>query len=344
MAAFTRAMVPVVALGVGSWLGLGRPDVRTALAAGARAVSSASGLVRQLSGARPGSSDEPTEHARGDVVPPQDRARGVDGAALPDPPAPWPRLNPDANAERAWLLAEGPAHAAGDGRRLVTFTFDDGPFPETAPTVLRILAQHRIHATFFLIGEYLEGDDKRATEARMWAKRIADAGHLVGNHTYDHHKLTSLSHASALAEIDDCSASIERATGKRPLLFRPPYGEVDPWLQGVIRDRGLELLLWSIDVEDMKREDPEEIVRALEQQLDFAQGGVVLLHDMHWPSVKAFNRLLRWLDGNRWDAAHPEKRGWDIVDLPEYLRSTAASPQPYPTREALERARQGMKP
>jgi peptidoglycan/xylan/chitin deacetylase (PgdA/CDA1 family) len=334
MSAFTRAMVPVVALGVGTWLGLGRPDARTAVAAGARAMASASGIVKDVTSRGAGSGSAP------DAVPPQEHQHGVDSSALPDPPAPWPRLNPEASAERAWLLAEGPAHAPDDGRRLVTFTFDDGPFPETSPTILRILAQHKIRATFFFIGEYLEGDDKRATEARAWAKRIADAGHLVGNHTYDHHKLTSLSHAQALAEIDDCGASIERAIGKRPSLFRPPYGELDSWLQSAVRERGLELLLWSIDVEDMKRDDPDEIVTALEQQLDYAQGGIVLLHDMHWPSVKAFNRLLRWIEASRWNPNRPDKRGWDVVDLPEYLRATAASPQPYATREALERARQ----
>jgi peptidoglycan/xylan/chitin deacetylase (PgdA/CDA1 family) len=327
MAAFTRAMVPVVALGVGTWLGLGRPDARSALAAGTRAIASVAGAAHD---------------AAPSVIPPPPLEREpstVDASSLPDPPAPWPRLNPDASAERAWLLAEGPAHAAGDGRRLVTFTFDDGPFPETAPTVLRILDQHHIRAAFFLIGEYLDGDERRAAETRAWARRIADAGHLVGNHTYDHKLLTSLPHASALAEIDEAAAAIERAIGTRPALFRPPYGETDAWLEGGLRERRLELLLWSIDVEDMKKSDPDEIVTALKTQLEYKQGGVVLLHDMHWPSVKAFNRLLRWLDADRWDRQHPEKPGWDIVDLPEYMRATAAAPQPYASREDLERAR-----
>ena len=154
------------------------------------------------------------------------------------------------------MVAEGLTHGANDGRRLVTFTFDDGPFPETAPTVLRILDQHRIRGTFFFIGKYLDGDDKHAIETRMWAKRISDAGHLVGNHTLDHKLLTSLSHAAALSEIDDSAAAIERATGKRPVLFRPPYGEVDPWLQAALRERHLDLLLWNIDVEDMKKDRP----------------------------------------------------------------------------------------
>ncbi len=325
MSLFLRAMVPVLALGAGTWLGLGRPDLRSAVAAGSRAVTSVAGAARETA---------PTS------VPPLERQpQTVDASSLPDPPPPWPNLNPGASGERAWLLAEGPARTRSDARRLVTFTFDDGPFPETAPTVLKILDQHHIRAAFFLIGRYLAGTDHRAAETRMWAKRIADAGHFVGNHTFDHRLLTGLSHPTALGEIDRSAAAIEHAIGRRPILFRPPFGEVDPWLEGVMRDRHLELLLWSVDVEDMKRDDPDEIAQLLEQQLAFKQGGVVLLHDMHWPSVKAFNRLLRWLESDKWDPANPQKPGWDIVDLPEYLRATAASPQPYATREELERAR-----
>jgi len=335
MSFLSRAMVPLLALGAGSWLGMGRPDLKTMSAASAGAPDAVRSFTHFVTGA--------AHRAAPDLVPPPPLEREpatVDASALPDPPSPLPRLNPDDRAEKAWLLAEGPTHAAGDGRRLVTFTFDDGPFPETAPTVLRILEQHRIHAAFFLIGEYLDGPTPHAAETRLWAKRIVDGGHLVGNHTRDHKLLTSLSHAAALSEIDDSAASIERATGQRPVLFRPPYGEVDPWLEGVLRDRKQELVLWSIDVEDMKRTDPDDIVRSLEQQLEYKSGGVVLLHDMHWPSVKAFNRLLRWLEADRWDSAHPEKPGWAVVDLPEYLRATAAAPQPYASREELERARQ----
>ena len=60
---------------------------------------------------------------------------------------------------------------------------------------------------------------------------------------------------------------------------------------------------------------------------------------MHWPSVKAFNRLLRWMENERWDPAHPDHAGYDIVDLATYLKATAASPQPFETREQLEDAR-----
>jgi peptidoglycan/xylan/chitin deacetylase (PgdA/CDA1 family) len=326
MAFFPRAMIPVVALAWGSWLGMGRPDVRTAFAQGAHALTSVAAAAHEI---------VPTR-----LVPPLEREPPtVDASALPDPPLPWPRLNPEDSNERAWLIAEGPAHPRGDGRRLVTFTFDDGPSCDTAPTMLRILDQHKIHATFFLIGEYLTGDDRRSDEARQWARRLSEAGHLIGNHTLEHRLLTGLSHAAALGQIDDSAGAIERAVGRRPILFRPPFGQLDPWLEGALRERQLELVLWSIDVEDMKREDPDEITQLLQQQLTYRQGGIVLLHDMHWPSVKAFNRLLRWLESSRWSGAHPEIPGWSIVDLPEYFRAIAASPQPYASREELERTR-----
>jgi peptidoglycan/xylan/chitin deacetylase (PgdA/CDA1 family) len=324
MAAFFRALVPLMALGVGTWFGLGRPDAQAAASVGehwmARAIS--------------------REPPPAPAVPPLDHPPStVDPSTIPDPRPPWPRLNPDDRTERAWLLAEGPAHAPTDGRRLVTFTFDDGPSPETAPTLLRILSEHKIRATFFFIGRYLIGDGRRAEESRLWASRIAAAGHTIGNHTLDHRVLAGLSHAAALAQIDDSAAAIERATGQRPWLFRPPYGSMDDWLEGVARDRHLELLLWNTDVQDMKRSDPDEIERMLMDQLEYAQGGIVLLHDVHWASIKAFNRLLRKLEASKWDPSRPTQRGWDIVDLGEYLRATAASPQPYKTRDDLERAR-----
>jgi peptidoglycan/xylan/chitin deacetylase (PgdA/CDA1 family) len=341
MSVLARALVPAVALGLGTWLGLGRPDAQAAMAAGARAIASVTAAAREV--APPTGPGRSSPGEPGSPAPPLDKPPAtIDPSDIPDPSPPWPRLNPDDTVDRAWLVAEGPVHAHDDGRRLVTFTFDDGPFPETAPTVLRLLAEHRIRATFFFIGEYLLGDGPHAVETREWARKIAEAGHYIGNHTMHHKPLTGLSHATALAEIDDSAAAIERATGRRPLLFRPPYGALNPFLEGALRERHLELLLWNVDIEDMKKQDPDEMLESLQGALEYTGGGIVLLHDMHWPSVKAFNRLVKWLDTNKWDPKHPDHFGWSVVDLPEYLRATAAAPQPYATREELEKARRAI--
>jgi peptidoglycan/xylan/chitin deacetylase (PgdA/CDA1 family) len=325
MSVFARALILSAAVGAGSWVGLGRPDAQTALAAGRKAVGS---VAHEALG-------------RHDTTIPalEKEPRTIDPSALPDPAPPFPRLNPEARAERAWLLAEGPQHPAGDGRRLVTFTFDDGPSPETDPALLRILETHHIRATFFFIGGYLAGSGRRAAEVRDWAKRIASAGHFIGNHTLDHKLLPLLPEPAALADIDDSAAAIESAVGEKTHLFRPPYGQLDATLEGALKQRELDLVLWSVDVEDMKKADPDEILTALEKQLSYKQGGIVLLHDVHSASVKAFHNLVHWLLASKWDRTHPEKPGWDIVDLKEYMAATAASPQPYGAREDLEKAR-----
>ena len=317
-------VVAVVAWLAGSWVGLYAPT--TALTTGpttatARTTAPTSAATPQDVG------------PRGDLPP-----APVDARALPDP-VPWPRLNVDANVGRAWLLAEGPAPAQGSGRRLVTFTFDDGPFPETTPVILRALARHHVHAAFFFIGRYLEGHDERGIASREVARQVLAQGHLVGNHTRDHELLTGIPHARALEQIDDGAADIERAIGTRPVLFRPPYGQLDAFTEDALRARGAELVLWSVEAADMKNDDADAIAASIEQQIEMSGGGVVLLHDIRWSTVKALPKLLDWLHARRFDPARPERVGFEVVDLVQYLRETAARPQPYADRAALEHAR-----
>lgn len=250
-----------------------------------------------------------------------------------------PPQNPDETIARAWLLAEGPYHPPGDNHDYVTFTFDDGPFPETTPKVLDLLDRYGVHATFFLIGRYLDGDDARSELARSVVRRMVAAGHLVGNHTYDHRHLTELSRPAALAQIDMASDAIFRVTGEKPKYFRPPFGDLSRFLERTFSERKTDVTLWSLEAEDMERSDDHAVAHEIRLRMEYAHGGVVLLHDCRESSVEALDRLLRWLDDNKWDPTHPEKRGFEIVDLPTYARLTAASPQPYPTRDALLKAR-----
>lgn len=319
-----RAVVPLVALAAGTWMGMGRPDATALQGYARRAAFQVAGDKAKALGIQP---------------PPQgDRPPPVDPSRLPEPRA-WPELNPEGTASRAWLLAEGPAYAPDDPHRYVTFTFDDGPFPETTPKVLELLARYRVRATFFFIGRYLEGDDRRAEETRDAATRIAAAGHFIGNHTYSHPHLPQLPRLKALAQIDDAAAAIERATGKRPTLFRPPFGETDPFLEQAVKDRGLSLWLWSVAVDEMKMTDSEKIAEALKARIEFAGGGTILLHDMRWPSVHALERLLRWLSAHAYDPKKPKRRGYEIVDIVEYMKQTARAPQPFTSRQQLEEHR-----
>ncbi len=316
----------------GSWLGLGSPRLDS-LHATRLSFESLAWLPRRLGPPAPPSLAPAGTNGGGDASVPS-----VDAHLLPDP-NPWPSLNPDVSVSRAWLLAEGPSHPATDGRRLVTLTFDDGPFPETTPVVLKVLAKHRAKGTFFWIGRYLDGPSDRAVRTRAVAQAVRDAGHLIGTHTHDHMRLIGVSHADVLGQIDRGMASIERAVGVRPSVFRPPYGQLDEYGETVARERGLTLVLWNVETQDLHHTDADAMARSLIEQLDFAGGGVVLLHDIRFSTAEALDKLLTWIDKHRWDPAHPAAVGYDVVDFAEFTRATGAAPQPYPNRAALEEAR-----
>jgi len=313
----SRTSIPVLCLAAGTWVGFGAP--RSMPTSIERSSGTSISEVRE-------------------VLAPAAPPPTIDASSLPDP-VPWPRLNTEDSAHRAWLLAEGPRRDEGDGRRFVTFTFDDGPFPETTPLILKTLEQYHVRATFFFIGRYLDGEGGRANATRAVAKQVAAAGHFVGNHTHDHALLTTITRTQAMAQIDDGAASIERVLGTRPIFFRPPYGQLDDFLEQELRARGAELVLWSIEAQDMKRDDSDAMVDSLEWQIEYAGGGVVLLHDIRRSTVEALPKLLDWLHKRRWDPARPARVGYEVVDLPAYLRATAERPQPFADRTALERAR-----
>ncbi len=332
MVSVFRATFYAVCLAAGSWLGVGKPSLEQVRAELTQATNSIETMLH-VRVAEP--AEEPHARATEDVAP-------TLRPDLGDVPSmrPWPALNAEASITKAWMVAEGPAYAKGSGRRLVTLTFDDGPSPESTPKVLSVLARHNVHASFFVIGRYLDGDAERAKASRDTLKQVAAAGHLIGNHGYDHVPLTSITHTQVLEQLDQGAASIERVTGKRPLLFRPPYGKLDAYGENAVRERGLDLLLWSVEKQDMKRADAHAIFREVVNQIHYKQGGIVLLHDIRSTSITVLRELLDWLELHAWDPKHPSRRGYEVVDLPTYLREVASSPLPYATRDELERARE----
>jgi peptidoglycan-N-acetylglucosamine deacetylase len=252
--------------------------------------------------------------------------------------------NPDADLERAWLLAEGPSRSAHPGRRLVTFTFDDGPGPRTTDAVLKVLAAHHVKAAFFMVSSYFEGPSKRAARIRKAAEAVAGAGHLIGNHTAHHRKLVGLSESELDIEVGASAKLIEEVTHVKPTLFRPPFGALDAPAQRAVKASGADLTMWTVEARDMLRVDTNRMMHDLTTQLDYGQGGIVLLHDVKWATVRALDELLIFLESNKYDAAHPERAGYEIVDLPTYAALTQKFPQPYRTRYEMNQARERERP
>ncbi len=158
------------------------------------------------------------------------------------------------------------------GARGVALTFDDGPHPQWTPRVLGVLSERRATATFFLVGSKVE----RHPEV---VRAILDAGHLVGLHSYAHDRLFSLRGERRVREdLERGIAALERVTGRRPVLFRPPIGHTNPTIARAADALGLLVVGWTIGGRDgVACARPENVVARVRRAL--RNGAIVLLHD-----------------------------------------------------------------
>ena len=153
----------------------------------------------------------------------------------------------------------------------VALTFDDGPHPEGTPAVLEALDTADATATFFLCGEQVERDPAQARE-------IAAAGHTIALHGYRHRNMLRLAPRTFVGDLERGIAVIEDAVGRRPDLYRPPYGIFSYPGMVEVSTRGLRSLLWSRWGHDWRASWPPERIAA-EVAEDLREGDVLLLHD-----------------------------------------------------------------
>lgn len=165
-----------------------------------------------------------------------------------------------------------------DGSGAVALTFDDGPHPQGTPAVLEALERAGARATFFLVGEQVE---RRPALAR----EIAAAGHGIALHCHRHRNLLRLGPRALRDDLDRAGQLIAEATGREPVLYRPPYGIFSSAGLGVVRRAGLAPLLWSRWGRDWtRRATPESIARTVTGGL--TAGDVLLLHDADYYSAE----------------------------------------------------------
>jgi peptidoglycan/xylan/chitin deacetylase (PgdA/CDA1 family) len=180
------------------------------------------------------------------------------------------------------------ARVLGIQRRLahqngVALTFDDGPDPRTTPIVLELLARAQATATFFLVGEQVERHGDLAAE-------IVAAGHEIGLHGYRHLPTLLRTPRGLDADLDRAEAVITAATGRRPVLYRPPFGVFSTAALLSARRRGWTPLLWSRWGREWERgAKPEAIVRRVTTSL--TAGDIVLLHDASYYGLAGFADL-----------------------------------------------------
>ena len=154
--------------------------------------------------------------------------------------------------------------------RQLALTYDDGPNDPHTLRLLDVLARHSVHATFFLIGRYVEQHPGIVRE-------IAHAGHTIGNHTFTHPLLTFKSETEIRRELSQCRAALQDAVGEHSNLFRPPFGGRRPAVLRVARELGLEPIMWNVTGYDWNAPPAEAIERKVAKQIH--GGDVILLHD-----------------------------------------------------------------
>ena len=148
----------------------------------------------------------------------------------------------------------------------VYLTFDDGPHPTWTPRVLAILRKYGVRGVFFELGQNVSSYPSITRSLRSY-------GNLIGNHTWSHPNLTTLSTASVTWQLN----RMESALGYRPRCVRPPYGATNSRIASIIAGRGQRQIMWTVDPRDWSRPGTWTIVNRV--LANVRPGSRILLHD-----------------------------------------------------------------
>ena len=186
---------------------------------------------------------------------------------------------------------------AGDDADEVALTFDDGPNDAATLQLLEVLARHGVRATFFNMGSF-------ARQRPEIVRQVASAGHLLGNHTMSHPKLSTQSASRVRQELADCNAVLEDITGEAVKFFRPPFGARRPYVLHAARELQLTPVMWNVTGYDWNPIGEDGILanlnKGIERNSMHGRGSNLLLHDgghramgaARMDTVRAVDRLL----------------------------------------------------
>jgi len=190
----------------------------------------------------------------------------------------------------------------------IAMTYDDGPHPQNTPRLLDMLRERNIKATFYVIGR----------SVNMYPhiiRRIVAEGHEIGNHTWTHRKLTALSDTAIRQEMNSTRDAIIAACGVKPRTMRPPYGALRQSQRAwIYKEYGYSTILWNVDPEDWKRPGPSVVTSRIINHT--RNGSIVLVHDLHKPSVDAMPATLDGL----------LRRGFKFVTVSQLLSLNPPAP------------------
>ena len=193
-------------------------------------------------------------------------------------------------------IYKGPKDTGG-----VAFTVNVDWGEEYIPDMLRIFEDAGVRAAFFITGRWAEKNSELA-------KHIADRGHIVGNHGYSHKDHSKLDYGQNKHEIVKAQEVLERVTGKAPEYFAPPSGAYNKHTVKAAGEAGCEVILWSIDTIDWKRDGPDRIVSRVGDKMH--SGGIILMHPTD-QTLEALPFIIENIKGN----------GYEILSLEDLVKT-----------------------
>ena len=183
----------------------------------------------------------------------------------------------------------------------IVLTFDDGPFPRTTAKILASLASECVQATFFLIGRSAQANPQIV-------RKIADAGHSIGHHTWSHPTLNRIDQAAAISDIDRGIEADEHAlhaeTKSTTEFFRFPGFVSTPLLLDTLKSRNIAVFGTDIWASDWNVMSPRQELRLLTSRLEAAGKGIILLHDTKIQTANMLPAFLQYLRKNGYKIVH----------------------------------------
>ena len=164
-------------------------------------------------------------------------------------------------------------------KKTVALTFDDGPSDYTKD-ILDLLDEHKVSATFFVIGN-------KALIYKETLMNIVAKGNEIGNHTYSHPWLTHLSVNETILELDKTNDLIFDITGTKPTLFRPSYGDINVKVKKAI---DMEVVMWNNDSNDWKYRSSKSIAARVIRNI--SDGDIIIMHDTYKRSYEALKIII----------------------------------------------------
>ena len=160
------------------------------------------------------------------------------------------------------------------GKKLIAFTFDDGPNSTTTKILLDGLNKYNAKVTFFVLGN-------KANANSQILKRAYIEGNQIGSHTYNHKNLIRLSANQIKGEINNTNSVIREIIGVEPSVFRPPYGNINPTVKKYVN---VPIIMWNIDPLDWTYKDKEIVKNNIISEAE--DGDIILVHDIYLSSVE----------------------------------------------------------